>query len=176
MTLIILLSAASCYPPAQPSNFTDREVGVILNVTPEVGPDNQTIDLNLVPLVEDFEGFINYGTPMTVADGDQIFVLTENVINMPVFNSRRIETSVQVKDGSTVVLGGLLREDVQKIKDKIPILGDIPLLGRLFRSDVEQSIKKNLVIFVTPRLITPTGELVNPPEPLVIPSQKTASR
>jgi general secretion pathway protein D len=162
--------------PAQPSNFTEKEVGVVLTVTPEVGPDNRTIDLNLVPLVEDFEGFINYGTPIAVADEDRLFVISENVINMPVFNSRRIETSVQVQDGSTVVLGGLLREDIQKIQDKVPILGDIPLLGRLFRSEVEQSIKKNLVIFITPRLITPTGELVNPPEPLVLPSQQTASR
>lgn len=172
----LFVQAPPVITPAQPSNFTDKEVGVVLTVTPEVGPDNRTIDLNLVPLVEDFEGFINYGTPIAVADEDRLFLISENVVNMPVFNSRRIETSVQVQDGSTVVLGGLLREDVQKIQDKIPILGDIPLLGRLFRSEVEQSIKKNLVIFITPRLITPTGELVNPPEPLVLPSSQTASR
>ena len=62
-----------------------------------------------------------------------------------------------VWDGQTVVLGGLIREDVQKVQDKVPLLGDIPLLGRLFRSDVDQHIKRNLVIFVTARVLNPAG-------------------
>ena len=63
-----------------------------------------------------------------------------------------------VFDGSTVALGGLIREDVQKVQDKVPILGDIPYAGRLFRSDVDQKLKKNLIIFVTPRILTPDGQ------------------
>jgi len=88
-------------------------------------------------------------------------VLTENVINQPVFSTRKVTTSVSVYDGQTVVLGGLMREDVQKTEDKTPIIGDIPLVGRLFRTNVDQHIKRNLVIFVTARVITPSGLAFN---------------
>ena len=73
-------------------------------------------------------------------------------------------TSVSVWDGQTVVLGGLIREDVQKVEDRTPLLGDLPLVGRLFRTNVDQHIKRNLVIFVTAHLVNPAGQLVNPPE------------
>ena len=69
-------------------------------------------------------------------------------------------TTVAVYDGNTVVLGGLMREDVQKIEDKVPFLGDIPLVGRLFRSSVDQHTKRNLVIFVSARIMKPDGEPV----------------
>ena len=91
-------------------------------------------------------------------------LLTNNVINQPIFSTRKVTTSVSVWDGQTVVLGGLMREDVQKTEDKVPIVGDIPLVGRLFRTNVDQHIKRNLVIFVTARLITPGGLPVNPGE------------
>ena len=67
-------------------------------------------------------------------------------------------------DGQTVVLGGLIREDVQKVEDRTPIVGDLPLVGRLFRTNVDQHIKRNLVIFVTAHLVNPAGQLVNPTE------------
>jgi general secretion pathway protein D len=60
-----------------------------------------------------------------------------------------------------VVLGGLMREDVQKTEDKVPIIGDIPLVGRLFRTNVDQHIKRNLIIFVTAHLVTPGGLPLN---------------
>jgi general secretion pathway protein D len=69
-----------------------------------------------------------------------------------------------VWDGQTVVLGGLMREDVQKTEDRTPIIGDIPLVGRLFRSNSEQHIKRNLVIFVTARLVDPAGQPINATE------------
>ena len=78
-----------------------------------------------------------------------------------VFSSRKVTTSVSVWDGQTVVLGGLIREDVQKVEDRTPIIGDLPLFGRLFRSNVDQHIKRNLIIFVTAHLVTPGGQLVN---------------
>jgi general secretion pathway protein D len=86
------------------------------------------------------------------------------VINQPVFSTRKVTTSVSVYDGQTVVLGGLMREDVQKVEDKTPIIGDIPLIGRAFRTNVDQHIKKNLVIFVTARVITPAGLAFNAEE------------
>jgi general secretion pathway protein D len=68
-----------------------------------------------------------------------------------------VTTSAIVWDGQTVVLGGLITENVVKIKDKIPVLGDLPILGRAFRSESSASTKKNLMIFVTPTIIDPAG-------------------
>jgi general secretion pathway protein D len=87
-------------------------------------------------------------------------ILTQNVINQPIFSTRKVTTSVSIWDGQTIALGGLVREDVQKVEDKVPILGDIPLAGRLFRSNVDQKIKRNLIIFVTARLMDAEGRPV----------------
>ncbi|HEY0369020.1 MAG TPA: Amuc_1098 family type IV pilus outer membrane protein [Chthoniobacterales bacterium] len=152
--------------PTTPTAFGTRNTGVTLEVEPVVGPDGQTIDLNLVPQVVEFEGFINYGSPIqTTATNSlgmvQTVVLTPNVINQPIFSSRKVTTSVSVWDGQTVVLGGLMREDVQKTEDRTPIIGDIPVVGRLFRTNSEQHLKRNLIIFVTAHLVNPGGQLVN---------------
>jgi len=88
-------------------------------------------------------------------------LLTPNVINQPIFSTRKVRTSVSIWDGQTVMLGGLMREDVQKVEDKVPVIGDIPFVGRLFRSSVDQHTKKNLVIFVTAHLINPAGDPIN---------------
>ena len=151
--------------PTTPTNFEKRNTGVTLEVEPVIGPDNYTIDLNLQPQVVDFDGFVNYGSPIQTTSTNalgmtQVNVITPNVINQPIFDTRKVSTSVSVFDGSTVVLGGLVREDVQKVNDKVPILGDVPLVGRLFRSKIDQNIKRNLIIFVTAHLITPDGQLV----------------
>ncbi len=140
--------------PATPTSFSMKKVGVVLEVEPTVGADSYTIDLRLLPQVTEFEGFVNYGSPIL----NQGVLVTENFINYPVFSERRVETSVSIYDGQTVVLGGLIREDVQKVNDKTPILGDIPGAGTLFRSQVDQHIKRNLIIFVTASLIDPAGQ------------------
>jgi general secretion pathway protein D len=62
-----------------------------------------------------------------------------------------------VWDGQTVVLGGLISENVSKMKDQVPILGDLPLVGRLFRNEINQTQKNNLLVFVTPTIIDPAG-------------------
>ena len=159
--------------PTTPQSFETRNTGVTLEVEPVVGPDGVTIDLNLVPQVVEFEGFVNYGSAIFAIGVNQTaqlltrsapVLLTENVINQPIFSARKVTTSVSVWDGQTVVLGGLMREDVQKTEDRTPIIGDIPLVGRLFRTNVDQHIKRNLVIFVTAHLVTPGGQPVNPTE------------
>ena len=149
--------------PTTPTAFEKRNTGVTLEVDPVIGPDNFTIDLTLQPQVVDFDGFINYGSPIQTVSTNalgisQTNVLTQNTINQPVFSVRKVSTSVSVYDGSTVVLGGLVREDIQKVNDKVPILGDVPVFGRLFRSKIDQNIKRNLIIFVTARLIDPSGQ------------------
>jgi general secretion pathway protein D len=158
--------------PTTPQDWETRNTGVTLEVEPVVGGDATTIDLNLIPQVVEFEGFINYGSPINAVGVNtaagisisQPVELTPNVINQPVFSTRKVTTSVSVYDGQTVVIGGLMREDVQKTEDKVPILGDIPLVGRAFRTNTEQHTKKNLVIFVTARIITPAGVPLNEEE------------
>jgi general secretion pathway protein D len=187
-------SSIAVFPvtPTTPTAFETRNTGVTLEVEPTVGSDNYTIDLNLVPQVVEFEGFINYGSPIStinpaslgigavtaaVTNQPQSVVLTPNVINQPIFSTRKVTTAVTVWDGQTVVLGGLMSDDVQKVQDKVPILGDIPLLGRAFRSNVDQHLKTNLVIFVTAHLINPAGDNIldleehdETVEPLPLPS------
>jgi general secretion pathway protein D len=172
---IISLGGTSTTPvtPTTPTQFETRNTGVTLEVEPVVGPDGVTIDLNLVPQVVEFEGFINYGSPI-LSPSSSFFdtmtgglitsppsVITPNVINQPIFSTRKVTTSVSVWDGQTVVLGGLMREDVQKTEDRTPIIGDIPIVGRLFRTNVDQHIKRNLIIFVTARLVNPAGQPIN---------------
>ncbi|MDR3401366.1 MAG: type II and III secretion system protein [Chthoniobacter sp.] len=167
-TGVVSSSSSGSFPvtPTTPTAFETRNTGVTLEVEPVVGPDGYTIDLNLVPQVVEFEGFINYGSPITSTTTNPLTgvstqnVITPNVINQPIFSTRKVTTSVSVYDGSTVVLGGLIREDVQKVEDKVPIIGDIPIVGRLFRSSVDQHIKRNLIIFVTARLLNASGEPV----------------
>jgi general secretion pathway protein D len=159
-------SGAFPVTPTTPTSFETRNTGVTLEVEPVVGPDGITIDLNLVPQVVEFEGFINYGSPIQTTSTNFLgqtstVILTPNVINQPIFSTRKVTTSVSVWDGQTVVLGGLMREDVQKTEDRTPIIGDIPIIGRLFRTNSEQHIKRNLVIFVTARLVNPGGQPVN---------------
>ncbi len=143
-------------------------MGITLEVEPTVGPDGYTIDLILSPRVVEFDGFINYGSPIntvvTLVNNVGVlglsanFRVTDNVINKPVFSTREVTTEVTVYDGQTVVMGGLMREDIQKTEDKVPILGDIPLAGRLFRTSVDQHIKRNLIMFVTASLLDPAGQ------------------
>ncbi len=170
--------------PTTPTAFETRNVGVTLEVEPIIGPDGYTIDLNLSPEVVEFDGFINYGSPILAPELDLTTlsigstVVTPNTINQPIFSVRKVTTSVSIWDGQTVALGGLIREDVQKVQDKVPILGDIPLAGRLFRSNVDQKIKRNLIIFVTARLMDAEGrpvrqddEAEEPVEPLGLPQE-----
>src|ERR1035441_152318 len=76
---------------------------------------------------------------------------------LPRFTVRQVVSTVNVWDGQTVVLGGLLAENVQTLKNQITMLGDLPLVGRLFRNESKTTQKSNLLIFVTPLLIDPAG-------------------
>ncbi len=138
-----------------PMGFETRETGVILNVTPTVGPDGYTIDLAMAPEVSELVDWIQYGVMTPEGAGYNI--------PKPVFSSRNVTTSIVIWDGQTVVMGGLMREEITTIDDKIPILGDIPIIGRLFRSTGQYSAKQNLLIFVTARLVDPAGNPIDRP-------------
>lgn len=137
--------------------------GQVLDVIPYVSADGYTIQLNIVPT---FTEFLGYDTE--VARQFQTVVGNQPVqpTPLPRFRVRQVSTTAIVWDGQTIVLGGLIAENVTKVREKVPVLGDIPLLGRLFRSESSSSDKKNLMIFVTPTIIDPAGNRVHTPDNL----------
>ncbi len=140
-----------------PLDFTTREVGVILEVLPEVSPEGQMINLLLSPEVVSEPTWRNFGSTYTSFDPNGNPV--EQVLNMeqPFFHTRKLRTNLLIYNGATVVMGGMITEVRNSVDDKIPLLGDIPVLGRLFRSKYDSSEKRNLLIFVTARLVDPAG-------------------
>ena len=140
----------------EPGGFETREVGIILKVTPEVSTEGQMINLTMSPEVVTDPIWKDYGSTYTAPDGSQ------QVLNMqqPFFHTRSVVTSISIYNGATVVMGGMINEFRTETDDKIPFLGDIPLVGRLFRSKTDASEKRNLLIFVTARLVDPAGKPV----------------
>ena len=78
-------------------------------------------------------------------------------MKMPIFSKRKISSTVKIYDGETVVIGGILEDIQSRREDKIPLLGDIPLIGRLFTDSSTASEKTNLMVFVTARLMKGNG-------------------
>ena len=138
-----------------------REVGVVLEVTPTIEKYN-SINLDLKPKVTEFDGFVEYGGPSgTIGTGfSTATVLTPSGILMPIFSVRKVVTQVTIFDGATVIIGGLTREEVKTVNDKIPVLGNLPLIGRFFQSSAESYQKRNLLIFVTASIVSRGGSPV----------------
>jgi general secretion pathway protein D len=154
-----------------PQDFTTRNVGVELSVTPSVEQDD-TISLALNPRVTEFEGFVEYGGPSVAISGGSSGGVINGILTggteatvvtvpagfyQPIFSTREMSTEVTIYDGATLVMGGLTRDEIKSFNDKVPVLGDIPGLGRLFRSEGETRQKRNLLIFVTANLVSPGG-------------------
>jgi len=165
-------STGSSFPvtPTTPSAFGVKNVGVTMEVEATVGEDGWTIDLNLAPQVVEFDGFINYGSPIQTTGVNALgqnepVVLTENKILQPVFSVRGLTTQVLIWDRQTVGIGGLMREDVQHVEDKVPILSSIPLLGRLFKTENDDHFKKNLMMYVSAQILDPAGQPVHADAP-----------
>jgi general secretion pathway protein D len=137
------------------------ETGPLLDVVPVVLSDGYTINLTLIPSVTEFNGYI---TPPAVASVTGS-VGGLNVVQLPTvlpeFTVRQVVTTVNIWDGQTVVLGGLITSTTEDEKDKVPVIGDIPILGRLFQSQTKVSVKKNLMIFVTAMIVDPAGNRVH---------------
>ena len=92
-----------------------------------------------------------------LADSGDNLTYYDAPMEQPFFHVRSIESKVSITPGSTVVMGGLITEERKAMDDKVPFLGDLPFIGRLFRSHAEMTKKRNLLVFVTGRLITPAG-------------------
>ncbi len=142
---------------------TDTQpIGPTLDVIPYVSADGYTIQMTIIPTITEFLGyddpgaFVPQAQSVSGGQGGAAIPLRAQ-LPLPHFRLRQVTTSAIVWDGQTIVLGGLITEDVTKLKDKVPVLGDLPLVGRLFRSESSSSKKKNLMIFVTPTIIDPAG-------------------
>lgn len=117
-------------------NIERLDVGIKLKLTPQVNPDRE-IRLELNPSIES-----------VVEESSEALRYT------PTIAKREVKTTVTVPDRATVILSGLIREDTSQLRTKVPLLGDIPLLGFLFRSTTTVKKRTNLLIFVTPRIVT----------------------
>lgn len=147
----------------------DMETGIKMTVTPTVAPDNRTITLDLHPEVITYLGHVNSSYPVLIEqglyddEGNRIPTNTQLFdVWMPEFGYRTLDVKVKVYDGETIVLGGIVQNDVERRNDRIPFIGDIPLLGRLFQDRQETAVKTNFLIFVTARLINHNGRPLNP--------------
>ncbi len=158
-------------PMVEPQNFETQEVGVILTVTPESITENGMINLHLTPKVISEPTWRDYGMKVPMASvmsstaqtaamalGNDDMQWFSVPMEQPFFKERSIDTNISIYDGATIVMGGLITEERKSMEDKVPFLGDIPFIGRLFRSRSEWSSKRNLLIFVTARLVDPRGQ------------------
>jgi general secretion pathway protein D len=125
-----------------PQDLQKRDVGILLNVTPSVGRDLKTVTLVLAPEVSQFSQFRSLGGGVTV----------------PEFTSSQLTTSILIEDGQTVILGGLMKDTTSETTTKVPVLGDLPLVGGLFRQKEESTSRKNLLIFITAHVLGPRGQ------------------
>jgi len=138
-------------------NEQQLETGPVLDVIPYVLSDGYTVNLTLIPSLTEFDGYDQQATP--AIPGNLNVVVVPNLL--PKFTVRQVVTTVNIWDNQTVVLGGLISSSVQEEKDKVPLLGDLPLVGRLFQSQSKISVKKNLMIFVTATIVDPAGNRVH---------------
>ena len=137
--------------------------GTILQVhSAEISENGQFVTLALTTTTNEFEGFINWGSPINSAiyDGSgriEYYQISPNYILQPMIKRYVENTKITLVPGSVMVMGGLKEAKHVRFEDKVPVLGDLPLVGRLFRSEGEQKIRKALIYFVKVDLVDPTG-------------------
>jgi type IV pilus secretin PilQ/predicted competence protein len=119
-------------------SFDYKSVAIELEVTPRINADRE-VQLKVHPSVKKILGF-------------------NAELNAPILASREAQTTVIIKDGQTVVIGGLMKDDRASNRSKIPILGDIPLIGALFRTSDSSKEKTELLVFITPRVVLSSDE------------------
>ena len=163
-------------PAVEPGGFQTREVGVILQVVPEVSAEGQMINLTMNPQVVSEPTWHDYGYDSTVLMSNPNGAATVSTTHLPMpqpfFQVRSVSTSVSIYNGATVVMGGMITEHRISSDDKVPVLGDLPYFGQFFSSKAESTDKRNLLIFVTARLVDPAGRSVKTQtEPILVPKK-----
>jgi general secretion pathway protein D len=120
------------------NSYNYQDVGITLTVTPQINPDGY-VSMNVHPIISKIE--------------------QTTYFDAPVIANREATTEVMVKDGETVIIGGLMKDDMTETVSKVPILGDIPFMGHLFKSTDKTKEKTELMVFLTPRVVRNTEEL-----------------
>lgn len=118
-------------------NYSFQDVGIVLTVTPRITA-NGYVTMDVTQTANDLQGYTSF--------------------NAPIVNQRQADTTVSVKDGETIVLGGIMRTEVRANTKKLPILGDIPILGNLFKSTTRQDVKTELLVFLRPVIVRDEAE------------------
>jgi len=124
------------------SGFEYKPIGISLDVTPQVN-NTGLINLQIKPEISSQSGTVSFGG----ASGAEI----------PIITQRRTSSTVTIKSGFTLAIGGLMESTKKNGDTKVPFLGDIPLLGRLFRNDSKSEDRRSLVIFITAKILDPEG-------------------
>jgi type IV pilus assembly protein PilQ len=126
----------------QISGFEYKDIGIILNVLPRINKDN-FVTLEVTPEASSS----TENTTLQSGGGSAVLI--------PIINTRTATTTVLIKSGHTLAIGGLMRQDVSDNYTKVPVMGDIPLVGSLFRSKSLSKSKRDLLIFLTPTIVGP---------------------
>ena len=124
-----------------------KDINTELKITPRINPDGNSVRLSIEQKIDSI-------SPSTVGASS----LNENSVTI---TKRKIATNIILKDQETAILGGLMHDEETEENYKIPVLGDIPLLGWLFRAQDLKKVKKNLIIFITPQIIKSTADTQN---------------
>jgi type IV pilus secretin PilQ/predicted competence protein len=119
--------------------FQDKKFGNTLIVTPSINKDN-FVTLKVKPEISN-------------KVGDSTFVFAGATVASPIIDTRTLESNVLIQSGDTLAIGGLLQDEVAKARNKVPLLGDVPVLGYLFQNHLNSRTKRNLLVFVTPTII-----------------------
>jgi general secretion pathway protein D len=155
--------------PGNPGSFLGRDVGVTMKIKASSTLLPTAVDLQIQELeIVDFSGFLNYGTLInsvtygSATEAPRATTPSQSPYLIPIFSKKSITSQIRMLDGQTFAIGGLLAEADQMVDDSVPILGNLPIAGRLFRSEVSQKVKNNLVIFTTVRIVKSDGSLQFP--------------
>ena len=124
----------------QINGFEYKDIGIILNVLPRINKDD-FITLEVTPTASSQNG------TSTLQSGGG------SAVQIPIIDTRTATTTVLIKSGNTLAIGGLMRQDVSDNYTKVPLMGDVPLLGPLFRSKSLSKTKRDLLIFLTPTIV-----------------------
>ena len=139
---IITQSAVAVLTPGSPivNSVTYRNTGIVLNITPRV------TDKGRILLEVEQEA------------SDVVRTLTSG-IDFPTIQQRRIKTTVIVNDGETIILGGMIQDRADVRRDQVPLIGEVPLLGNLFKSKLDQIVRVELLVAITPRIVRDDGQI-----------------
>jgi type IV pilus assembly protein PilQ len=149
-------TASSFVPSGKPTKIT---AGAELNVMASISGDGNSILLALNPRVNTDVQLVRYAT-LTDFQGGTSNATSTFDINLPQYRTQELSTRVSVKSGETVVMGGVLERQRATIVESVPVLGDIPIIGALFRRRTEVDTPRYLLIFVTATIIKDTGEFL----------------